>query len=79
MKQLNEPLNQTLIRIIEDHPPKKLKRKLFSIFLQFVYSLGSWSPVNLDDKLFDFKELFELLDTIEDEIEKHNDNKSQNL
>ncbi|MBT2623218.1 hypothetical protein [Chryseobacterium sp. ISL-6] len=76
---MGESLRQALIRFIEYHPPKKLKKNLFSVFLEFVYSLGSGSPVNLDDILFACKELFELLDTIEDKIEKLRDSKNLNL
>lgn len=69
MEELNEPLSKAIIRFIEDHPPKSLKRNLLFVFMKFSFSLESGSPFNLHDILFDCKELFELLDKIEDEIE----------
>ena len=70
MEQLNEPLSQAIIRFIEDHPPKTMKRNLFSLFVDYIYTLKGGTPNDLDNILFDFKELFLLLDKIEDEIGK---------
>lgn len=71
MKQLNEHLSEVFIRFIEDHPLKTMKRNLFSIFVDYIYTLKGGTPNDLDNILFDFKELFILLDKIEDEIEKN--------
>jgi hypothetical protein len=69
MEQLNENLSEAFISFIENHPPKSLKRNLLFVFMKFSFSLEGGSPFNLYDILFDFKELFELIDLIEDETE----------
>ncbi|MBD3906346.1 hypothetical protein NAL32_16800 [Chryseobacterium sp. Ch-15] len=77
MEQLNEPLSNAIIQFIKDHPPKSLKRNLFSLFVEYVYTLKGGTPNDLDNILFDFKELFLLLDKIEDEIEKIKNSKGE--
>jgi hypothetical protein len=70
MEQLNEPITKAIIEFIQNYPPKTLKRNLFSLFMDYVYTFAGGTPTNLDNILFDFKELFILFDKIEDEIEK---------
>lgn len=79
MEELNENLSEAFISFIESHPPKSLKRNLLLAFMRFTFSLEGGSPFHLYDILFDFKELFELLDLIEEEIENIKDDKSINL
>lgn len=75
MKQLSESLSKIIIDFIQDHPLKTIKRNLFSLFVEYVYTLRGGTPNDLDNILFDFKELFILLDKIEDEIEKQDEQK----
>lgn len=79
MEELHKPLSKAIIRFTEDHPPKTMKRSLFSLFVDYIYTLRGGTPNDLDNILFDFKELFILLDKIEDEIENIKNSKSVNL
>lgn len=79
MEQLNENLSKAIIRFIEDHPPKTIKRNLFSLFVDYTYTLKGGTPNDLDNILFDFKELFIFLDKIEGEMENIKDGKNINL
>lgn len=69
MNQLSESLSESIVDFIERHPPKILKRNLFSVFVEYVHSVGEGTPDNVHEVLWDIQALFKFLDEIEDEME----------
>lgn len=70
MKQLSKSLHESFIDFIEIHPPKMLKRSLFSIFIEYTHSVGEGTPDNVHEVLWDIQALFEFIYEIEDELKK---------
>lgn len=66
---LNKTLEEDFLRFIGQHPAARFKRNLRKMLLEFLMTDDAVEAFHFKDLIYDLEGLFELLDSIEENME----------